>query len=41
MPVIDETKYTLEIKAFRRQLQEEVEALKKRVEALERAAKPK
>lgn len=35
MPVIDETKYTLEIKAFRKKLEEEIEALKKRVAALE------
>ncbi len=35
MPVIDETKYTLEIKALHKLLQEEIDALKKRVAALE------
>ena len=35
MPVIDETKQTLELKAFRRELLEKIEALIKRVAALE------
>lgn len=35
MPVIDETEATREIKAFRREVLAEIEALKKRLEKLE------
>jgi hypothetical protein len=41
MPVIDETKHTLEIKAAKKDFQERIDALQKRVEALEKASKPK
>jgi len=39
VPVIDETIHTAEIKNLRKQLQEEIDSLKKRVLALEGAKK--
>lgn len=42
MPVIDETRYTLEIKAANKRLQERIESLEKRIVVLEeKAAKAK
>lgn len=34
MPVIDETKHTMEIKNFRKELQDQIDELKKRLDAL-------
>lgn len=41
MPVIDDTIHTLEIKKFKAEVAAQVEELKKRIEALEKAAKGK